>query len=78
MSKVNNKIKSEIVKMSFESSMERLEEIVEKLSSDKIDLESMLQLYEEGSMIRHHCLKRLEDAKLKIEVISESLVKGEE
>jgi len=59
-----------ISKMSFEDSMARLEEIVETLSSQKINLDSMIELYEEGNVLRENCVKRLEEAKMKIETIT--------
>jgi exodeoxyribonuclease VII small subunit len=58
-----------ILKMSFEDAMMRLEEIVEILSSQKINLDSMIELHEEGTAIKEHCTKRLEEAKMKIETI---------
>jgi exodeoxyribonuclease VII small subunit len=59
-----------ISKMSFESAMTRLEEIVEILSSQKVSLDSMVDLYEEGAALREHCTKRLAEAKMKIETIN--------
>ncbi len=56
--------------MSFEESLLRLEEIVETLSSQKINLDSMIDLHEEGSALKEHCSKRLEEAKMKIELVS--------
>ncbi len=61
-----------IAKMDFESAMARLEEIVEILSSQKINLDSMIELFEEGTALKEHCNKRLEESKMKIEVISNS------
>jgi exodeoxyribonuclease VII small subunit len=58
-----------ILKMSFEDAMMRLEEIVETLSSQKINLDSMIELHEEGTALKEHCTKRLEEAKMKIETI---------
>ncbi|MFZ9470807.1 MAG: exodeoxyribonuclease VII small subunit [Rickettsiales bacterium] len=58
-----------IVKMSFEEALQRLEEISQILSSQKINLEQMIDLYEEGTILKDHCNSRLEEAKLKIEKI---------
>jgi exodeoxyribonuclease VII small subunit len=58
-----------LLKMTFEEAMERLEEIVEILSSQKINLDSMIELYEEGNALKEHCSKRLEEAKMKIETV---------
>ncbi len=59
-----------VAKMDFESAATRLEEIVEILSSEKINLDSMVDLYEEGMALKDHCSKRLDEAKLKIETIT--------
>jgi exodeoxyribonuclease VII small subunit len=58
-----------INKMSFEDSMARLEEISQILSSQKINLDQMIELYEEGSVLKEHCASRLEEAKMKIEKV---------
>jgi exodeoxyribonuclease VII small subunit len=58
-----------ISKMSFEEAMERLENIVETLSSQKVNLDAMVELYEEGNALKEYCAKRLDEAKMKIEVI---------
>ena len=59
-----------IAKMSFEEALSRLEEVAQILSSQKINLEQMIDLYEEGNALREHCSLRLEEAKMKIEKIS--------
>jgi|LauGreSBDMM110SN_4_FD.fasta_scaffold273961_2 exodeoxyribonuclease VII small subunit len=59
-----------VAKMEFEPAMVRLEEIVEILSSEKINLNSMIDLYEEGTALKDHCSARLEEAKMKIETIT--------
>jgi exodeoxyribonuclease VII small subunit len=63
-------LEKKIAKMSFEEAMARLAEIVEILSSQKVNLDSMIELHEEGSILKEHCARRLEEAKMKIEVIS--------
>ncbi len=59
-----------IAKMSFEEALQRLDKIVEILSSQKNNLEEMIQLYEEASILKEYCEKRLGDAKMKIENIN--------
>jgi exodeoxyribonuclease VII small subunit len=59
-----------IAKMSFEEAIARLEEVAQTLSSQKINLEQMIELYEEGTALRDHCLTRLNEAKMKIEKIT--------
>jgi exodeoxyribonuclease VII small subunit len=68
--KSSKNFQEKIAKMDFESAMLRLEEIVEILSSEKINLDNMIDLYEEGNALKEFCAKRLEEAKMKIEVIS--------
>ena len=53
-----------------EANLARLEEIVEILSSQKINLDSMIEMHEEGSALKEHCAKRLEEAQMKIETVS--------
>ncbi len=62
-------IENKISKMNFEVAMRRLEEIVEILSDQKIDLDQMIELYQEGDLLKKHCAARLDEAKMKIEVI---------
>ncbi len=69
---MSEKLKKQISKMSFESAMTRLEEIVETLSSQKINLDSMISLHEEGVLLKEFCEEKLADAKLKIETISKT------
>lgn len=63
------KIKKKVLEMSFEEAMKRLEEITETLSSQKISLESMVILYEEGTELKKHCLTMLEEAKIRVDTI---------
>jgi len=53
----------------FEESLERLEEIVEKLESGDLSLDESLKLYEEGVGMAQSCTKRLEQAQKKIETL---------
>jgi exodeoxyribonuclease VII small subunit len=70
MSNISEKnVVKKINKMSFEDSMARLEEISQILSSQKINLDQMIELYEEGSALKEHCASRLEEAKMKIEKV---------
>jgi exodeoxyribonuclease VII small subunit len=64
--------KSTITKLSFEDALKRLEEIVEILSLQKVNLDSMIELYEEGEELRQHCSKKLDEAKMKIEIVAKN------
>ena len=66
----NKKLANEIDKMSFEDLMTRLEQITEELSSQSINLEKMISLYEEGEMVKDKCLSILENIKMKFEKVS--------
>ena len=77
MSKSNKNLEVKIAKMSFEDAIVRLEEIVEILSSEKINLDQMIELYEEGDALKKHCAARLGEAKMKIEVIEKGAKKAE-
>jgi len=65
----NKNLEARISKMSFESAMTRLEEITEILTAEKINLDQMIDLYEEGDLLRRHCAARLGEAKMKIDII---------
>lgn len=55
--------------LSFESSLARLEEILEKMNSGATSLEESLKLYEEADHLIATCNKKLNDAEKKIEVL---------
>lgn len=59
-------------KMTFEEKLGRLSEIVEKLEGKAMGLEESLKLYQEGKALSTELAKELEEAKLKIEELSES------
>ncbi len=56
----------------FEEALEKLEDIVEKLSDQEISLEKSVELYEEGLRLSKICTDTLEQATLKIEQIDQS------
>lgn len=74
---MSEKLKKQIAKMDFESAMTRLEEIVEIMSSQKISLDSMINLHEEGTLIKNFCEEKLAEAKMKIETISKKNIANE-
>jgi len=59
-------------KLSFEQSMERLEEIAALLEQGNAPLEEALKLYEEGTSLAADCSRRLNQAQLKITELIES------
>ncbi|MBR4622322.1 MAG: exodeoxyribonuclease VII small subunit [Ruminococcus sp.] len=57
--------------MTYEESLKRLEEIVGKLESGDLALEESLELFKEGSELAAKCKTTLENAKLRVKMISE-------
>lgn len=50
----------------FEASVLRLEQIVDKLEQGELPLEEALKLFEEGTALVGSCTKLLDDAELKV------------
>ncbi len=57
----------------FEEAMKKLEEIVHDLETGDLSLEESLKKFEEGVKLSKFCLRKLDEAEKKIEL----LVKGE-
>lgn len=55
---------------SFETALERLEQIVEEMEGDKLPLEQLLGRYEEGTRLVKVCQERIGSAEKRIELIS--------
>ena len=55
---------------SFESAVERLEQIVEAMESDQLPLEEMLERYEEGTRLAKLCSEKLAAAEKRIEIVA--------
>ncbi|MCK5253803.1 MAG: exodeoxyribonuclease VII small subunit [Thermoplasmata archaeon] len=64
--------------MSYEDSLERLEEIVQRLESGKLPLDESLQLFEEGTSLTKVCQRRLTEAELRIEKLMADGVRTED
>lgn len=58
-------------KLTFEQSLERLEEIAALLEQGNAPLEDALKLYEEGTALAAECTRKLSAAQLKITKLSE-------
>ena len=54
----------------FETSIERLESIVQEMESDKLPLEDLLLRYEEGTKLVKVCESKLQSAEKRIEMIA--------
>ena len=58
---------------SFEQAMDRLEEIVSAMESDRMPLDEMVTSYEEGMKLLKLCRHRIEAARQRIETISQGI-----
>lgn len=58
-----------MTKNNFESSLKELEEIVDKLGNNQISLDEMVSYYKKGIELKKSCLKKISEAKLKVENI---------
>jgi|TARA_B100000767_G_scaffold251181_1_gene253971 exodeoxyribonuclease VII small subunit len=56
----------------FESSLEKLEEIVAELESGDLPLEKSIKAFEDGIKLTRHCQNLLSKAELKIQKLVES------
>jgi exodeoxyribonuclease VII small subunit len=54
----------------FEETLDRLEEIVERLENDSPSLDDALDAYEEGVALANDCLSRLDDAEQRVSELS--------
>lgn len=66
---MNDQKTSDAEPVNFEKSFLRLEEILEKMNSGTVSLDSALTLYEEADHLITACGKRLNEAELKIETL---------
>jgi exodeoxyribonuclease VII small subunit len=54
---------------SFESALERLESLVDRLEQGDLELEESLQVFEEGVGLSRECAAQLESAERRVEVL---------
>jgi len=55
--------------MSFEEALRELEKIVQTLESGQAPLEESISVYERGALLKAHCEKKLEAARLRVEKV---------
>ncbi len=55
----------------FEDSINRLEEIVEKMESEELSLEESINIFKEGMDLVANCNAKLDEAEKKISIIME-------
>ncbi|MFN3612999.1 MAG: exodeoxyribonuclease VII small subunit [Rubrimonas sp.] len=60
-----------VATMSFEEAMKALEAIVARLEAGDAPLEDSIALYERGAALKAHCEKKLRDAEMRVEKITQ-------
>ena len=60
---------SESKEIKYEEALKRLEKLVDELDASELDLETRLKKFEEGTKLARVLLKRLEQAKKKVQVL---------
>ncbi|MEF3693953.1 MAG: exodeoxyribonuclease VII small subunit [Candidatus Cloacimonadota bacterium] len=58
-----------IEELSFEEAMQVLEKIAQRMSADSVELEELLDLYQEGEKYLIHCRKKLGEAEARLEIL---------
>ena len=56
-------------KMTFEDALDELENIVNALDKGDVSLDEAIAAYDRGSVLKDHCEKQLNQAKMKVETI---------
>lgn len=59
-----------VAEMTFEQAMAELEDVVRKLESGDVALETSITLYERGAALKTHCEKKLQEAEEKVAKIT--------
>ena len=60
-------------KQTFEQSLRRLEEIVERLEQGDVSLDDSIRMYEEGIALSRACMDRLTQAEVKLKKLSKDI-----
>jgi exodeoxyribonuclease VII small subunit len=60
--------------LKYDEAVKRLEQLVDELDKSDLDLEARLKKFEEGTKLARGLVKRLEQAKKKVEVLVKSHV----
>jgi exodeoxyribonuclease VII small subunit len=55
--------------LSFEAALRELETIVQTLESGQAPLEESISVYERGALLKAHCERKLEAARLRVEKV---------
>ncbi len=69
---------SESKDVKYEDALKRLEKLVAELDKSELDLEARLKKFEEGTKLARLLLKRLDQAKKKVQLLVKTNVGGTE
>ena len=58
-----------MAKQSFETALQKLEEVVGKLESGEASLDQSLKLFEQGITLVRQCSKRLDEVESKVQML---------
>ena len=58
--------------LKFETALDKLSEVIEKLEDSETTLDEALKLYEEGISLIRFCTQKLDDAEQKIKLLQKS------
>ena len=65
----DDKIPSDIARLSFEDALSQLETIVRQLEDGKGELDQAIKTYERGARLKRHCEAKLHEAQIKVEKV---------
>ena len=60
---------NDLEKLTFETAMKELEELVDSLDKGDISLDEAIAAYDRGSQLKDYCEKKLQEAKMKVDTI---------
>jgi exodeoxyribonuclease VII small subunit len=72
------KKESIIEKLSYEKALAELEKIIQQLENQSLELDVTLKLFERGKALLDHCQHLLDQAELKVRVLSSEKTRSEE
>jgi len=58
-----------MTEIKFEEALSRLEDLVKQLESGNLSLDEALKVFEEGIKLSRWCMKKLEEAERKVEIL---------
>ena len=64
-----DKIPTDIRKMSYEEALAELEDIVRQLEDGSGGLDDGIKAYERGAMLKRHCEAKLQEAKTRVDKV---------